>query len=126
MGISKQDLLEQMDNIPRMERAIIKTLIEDALDDGCAVKHNDGEDDTVMIYYDPTDGVAKETLVDIVMRELHTTDEQYLIFYKGESKIGWVHLVYGNDGYDVIADHTDSDEMERLVAGAMELAEKFG
>jgi hypothetical protein len=59
------------------------------------------------------------------MNEINQTDEEYLIFYYGGSKIGWVQLVYGNTGFDVVCDHTQSTEMERLLSRAMALADKF-
>lgn len=37
--------------------------------------------------------------------------------------IGWVYLVYGNDGWDVISDYTTN--LERLLRGANKLSDKL-
>lgn len=103
-----------------VERAIIKTIIEDALDQGYVVAHHDGEEYTAYSL-----GMGKATATDRIMEELYATDEEFLVFFRGRSKAGWVKLVYGNDGHDVVADHTDSQEIERLLSGAMELADYF-
>lgn len=39
--------------------------------------------------------------------------------------IGWVYLVFGNDGYDVISDYTCNLDELGLMAGANELAKKY-
>ena len=58
------------------------------------------------------------------MKQLHACDEEGLIFHDAEGRrVGVVSLVYGNGGYDVIADHTVNDQMTALVAGADRLAE---
>lgn len=36
---------------------------------------------------------------------------------------GWVYLVYGNDGYDVISDYTTN--LEKLLKGANKLSDKM-
>jgi hypothetical protein len=120
----------------RMEYAIIKTIIEDALDYGYMVTHHNGEYATAMVsanqHYsrdrieDDPEPLTKERATNIILKELHSTDEERLIFHDttGQS-LGFVLLVYGNDGWDVIADHTDSPEMDELLAGAFELADSY-
>jgi hypothetical protein len=46
---------------------------------------------------------------------LMSTDEDYLMVYEPGKKerLGWIHLVYGNDGYDVVSDYTTN--LEALV-----------
>ena len=42
-----------------------------------------------------------------VMASIRQTDEEHMFFVHPDSpKMSWVFLVYGNDGYDVIADHS--------------------
>lgn len=112
-----------MKTVNEMERAIIRKLVEDALRDGYAVKHNDGEEYTIKV--ESLNGNNVSTLVDAIMQEIHSTDEEYLVLYKGQSRIGSVSLVYGNSGWDVIADHTDTVEMRELLKGAEALAESL-
>ena len=107
----------------RMERAIIKTIIEDALEMGYTVSHNDGESMTTSARVD--DVTTKEDAVSKLLKEIQACDEEYLYFHKNGRAIGFVLLVYGNDGYDVVADHTDSHEMDQILAGANELADSF-
>ncbi len=47
------------------------------------------------------------------MRHVRRTDEDVLHFgYDGQPSLGWVYLVYGNDGYDVVNDYTTNlDEL---------------
>lgn len=118
---------EKMTPTQEIERLIIRKLVEDALREGYTVKHNDGESDTVTV---STDGIRKSdeaisALADEVMKWIQQTDEEHLIFSIGGSRVGSVFLVYGNDGYDVIADHTDTDEMRHLLIGAEALAESI-
>ena len=112
-----------MKTVQEMERAIIRKLVEDALYNGYTVVHNDGEENTCHVYADGSYDVP--LLAGKIMDEIQATDEEYLIFYVGESKIGWVMLVYGNSGWDVVADHTATTEMEKLLSGAMALADKL-
>ena len=63
-----------------------------------------------------------------VMKLLGECDEDYLFVYasapsqiKTGWKIGWVHLVYGNDGNDVIADY--SCNLEPQLAAVLAYAE---
>ena len=107
----------------RIERAIVKKIVEDALELGYNVTHSDGEDYTITVRID--ENTTKEEAVEDIMDELHATDEEYLFFFKGGKRIGSVTLIYGNDGHDVIADNTATDEVERILAGATELADNY-
>ena len=107
----------------RMERAIIKTIIEDALEMGYTVSHNDGESITTSARVD--DVTTKKDAVSKLLKEIQACDEEYLYLHKNGRGIGFVLLVYGNDGYDVVADHTDSHEMYQILAGANKLANSF-
>lgn len=114
-----------IENIARIERSIVKTIIQDALDFGCVVTHHNGEENTITVR--PTDD--REKAVSDMMDEVRQCDEESLIFTDANGwpgkRIGFVFLVYGNDGYDVICDHTDSEEMDQILAGANELASKY-
>lgn len=41
-----------------------------------------------------------------IANALYSTDEDQLLFYKGDEYMGWVRLIYGNDGWDVINDYS--------------------
>ena len=46
-----------------------------------------------------------------IMKLLGECDEDRVIVYSpAKGRVGWVHLVYGNDGNDVIADYTTNLE----------------
>jgi len=118
-----------------LERAIIRTMVEDAFDMGLLVTHHNGEEVTAsvrVISDDEIDGVrgrTKEQAVDAIMEQVQQCDEETITFkeWRGLSKprrIGNVFLVYGNDGYVVICDYTANDEMEQILAGAIEYSDK--
>lgn len=109
-------------NIARIEREIVSTIIQNALDLNYTIIHHNGEETTAAAH--PNGNRAKDFRK--MMNEIRQCDEEYLIFKNADGKrIGSVFLVYGNDGYDVINDHTDNDEMNKILASAFELAEKF-
>ena len=57
-----------------------------------------------------------------IMRDLGECDEDRIIVYSPtKGRIGWVHLVYGNDGNDVIADY--SCNLEPQLAAVLAYAE---
>jgi hypothetical protein len=116
--------MSKFEQIKQMERDIIRTIIEDAFESGCSIVIDNGEDKSERFTMNLLHNTKAEC-VDEVMNEINQTDEEYLIFYYGGSKIGWVQLVYVNTGFDVVCDHTASTEMERLLSRAMALAYKF-
>jgi len=57
------------------------------------------------------------TLKREIMRDLGECDEDRLIVYNADlTRIGWVHLVYGNAGWDVISDYTTNLEPQLIPA----------
>ena len=67
--------------------------------------------------------------VDAIMRAIQSSDEDTLVVCKFDTlndqwnSYGYVYLVYGNDGWDVISDNTVN--LEKDLAPATQLAEKF-
>lgn len=59
----------------------------------------------------------------VVLAGMFATDEERLFLFKGEKWDGWVSLVYGNDGFDVMADYSIS--LDALLKPAYELARKL-
>ena len=110
-------------DIALIENEIVFTIIQNALDLGYTVIHHNGEDATVTAYPDDED---REAIIKEMMEEVRQCDEERLIFRdKKGSRVGMVYLVYGNDGHDVICDHTDNDEMTNILSRANALAESF-
>jgi hypothetical protein len=97
-----------------IERAIVERLVSDALFfHGYSVSHSDGEALTV----------ERSRDIGPIMAQLYSSDEESLMFHDADGHhVGAVTLVYGNDGYGVLADHTLNDKMTTLVAGARRLA----
>jgi hypothetical protein len=103
--------------IVEIERAIVERLVSDALFfHGYSVSHSDGEVLTV----------ARSRDIGPIMAQLHSRDEEGLIFHDPDGRrVGVVSLMYGNSGYDVIAYCTVNDQMTALVAGAERMATSF-
>jgi len=93
--------------IESMERQIIKALVNEAFKQGFTkiIIDNGGDDDEHITC----------TNVEEVMASIRQTDEEHLLFVHPDDPkmfdgfyLSVVFLVYGNDGYDVIADHSSS------------------
>ena len=115
--------LDVADRVPvwlrhRHARAIAERLVTDAIAQGYQVSVNDGE---AWVVKRSTDSKA-------IMAALFSTDEDYIRIRKDgeQSSVGTFTLIYGNDGWDVIADWSYSVEteavMQRIQRGASELA----
>ena len=91
--------------IESMERQIVKALVNEAFKRGFTKIIIDNGGDAGE---DITCTNTKE-----VMASIRQTDEEHMFFVHPDNpKMSWVFLVYGNDGYDVIADHSTSlDEL---------------
>lgn len=98
----------------KIERAIAREAIKGLLADDFKISVFDGEQTTLK---DSTDAAAIEAA-------MFTTDEDQLhVSHQHVDEKGWVLFIYGNDGHDVIADHTTNLEMS--LKGATELADKI-
>lgn len=111
--------LDVADRVPvwlrhRHERAIAERLVTDAIAQGYQVSVNDGE---AWVVKRSTDSKA-------IMAALFSTDEDYIRIRKEgeEGSVGTFTLIYGNDGWDVVADWSYSAEteaqMEQIQRGA--------
>jgi hypothetical protein len=103
-----------------LEKRIVRKIVQNAIAIGYTVSLNDGEAWTV----------KRSVKVTEVMEAVQTTDWDFLKFRyaEGEKKgepVGTVHLVYGNDGYDVIADYTDNAEIEKILETAKAYTAKY-
>ena len=92
----------------RVEQTIALTAAQVLLDAGFSLGVNDGEEITI----------HHSRNIEDIKDALFTTDEDYLYVYraKGDRKDtrpdGWVQLVYGNDGWDVISNYCDVDLLD--------------
>lgn len=107
-----------------IERAIARELVTHILSLGYGVRVHDGGDWA---------GGTRHTLSE-VMDDLMSTDEDKLYVRMNQpdqdgtlyKSVGWFHLVYGNDGWDVIADQTNSELCDTCGEVAQELADALG
>lgn len=85
-----------------VEKKIISALVKQSIEAGYLITVHNGEEDTI----------EHSISHDDIMKSIMTTDEEWLYMYKPGEKnyFGWVYLVYGNDGWDVISDYTTNLE----------------
>jgi len=96
-----------------IERRIAKASAQGLIDAGYSVSVFDGEE----VAQAPTKDINK------IMAALFSTDEDWLFAHDGDRRVGYVMLVYGNDGWDVMADYNTN--LETALAAANELADKL-
>ena len=100
----------------KIEKRIIRQIIKNALARNWNVSVYDGEEITL---------VNSKNLTEII-KATFTTDEDGLIFRDADGEyVGQVALVYGNDGWDVVSDHTASDVMRDFMAPITELSDRL-
>lgn len=108
-----------------VERAIVRRAVRDILaaDDGAyCISVYDGEEYPVKRSRD----------LDKIMSNIGQCDEETIIVRHFNQdgttggQLGCIYLVYGNGGWDVIADHTDSPLMHELLQEANRLANVLG
>jgi hypothetical protein len=90
-----------MNIIESMERQVIKALVTEAFKQGFTkvIIDNMGDNES--------DDFITCTNLEEVMASIRQTDEEHMFFaHPDVAKMPCVFLVYGNDGYDVIADHS--------------------
>lgn len=96
----------------KIERNIARSAVKALIADGYTVDVFDGEE-TVL---------RASTSIKAIMAAMFTTDEDQLTANKGDVT-GWIHFVYGNDGWDVISDYTTN--LEAVLRSTNELADKL-
>lgn len=81
-----------------VELAIVRKAAADLIAAGYLITVDDGDDEPV----------RKSKDIDAIMDAAFAVDEAYLYVYSGEgqAKCGFVRLIYGNTGWDVISDHS--------------------
>jgi len=89
----------------KIEKKIIRAIVNSALASNWSVSVYDGEEWTVKKSVSTTE-IIKATM---------TTDEDVLRFHDADGVVGSVFLVYGNCGWDVVADHSANERMEAFM-----------
>ena len=108
----------------KIERNIVEQVVRSAIEAGYELSVDDGEEITLKRSRDRA----------AVMKAMFTADEDTLWVHRPEDNdptddghwrhgFGWVYFVYGNDGHDVICDHTTN--LEDLLKRASALADKY-
>lgn len=97
-----------------IEQRIIIKAVQDILAAGYLITVCDGGEENP---------VEKSSDFHEVMAALMNTDTDELLLFKPNEwqQKGWIQLIYGNDGWDVIANHTVN--IEPVLKGANELAD---
>lgn len=99
----------------RIEREIATKIVDDALAAGYSISVDNGGDE-----YEIKESTDKNAILAVMF----ATDEERVILSKdGKHHSGWVYLVYGNDGWDVVCDY--STNIKDVLAGADVLADKY-
>lgn len=99
----------------RVEWAIIRAVVTDAIKMGLTVTVHDGDDYAV----------RRSADLEAIRAGLFATDEESLIFHDaGRRGVGRVSLVYGNGGWDVIQDYYGG-VTPQVVARAERIADRM-
>lgn len=106
-----------------MERHIIRHFVKSLL-------ARDGAPYTISIYDGEEWPVTGSRDVAAIMADIGACDEEWLVVRQktpeANRNVGKLYLVYGNDGWDVIADCSATDELDMLLKETTELADAFG
>ena len=79
----------------RMERRVVRSACEELIAQDCVLSLYYGEGDF---------GVTLTDSADAVIKEMHACDDEWIRVYRDGKFLGSIWLVYGNDGWDVMAD----------------------
>ena len=105
-----------MEKRQRIEKEIVRQVVESLTAAGFKLNIDVDGDYTLLI---PTNDVEK-----LVGAMFQTDEERLYVFREGQKNpFGWVFFVYGNDGWDVIADFTVN--VEDYLTDAMTMADNF-
>lgn len=97
-----------------IEKKITRRIISDAIAAGYLILVDEIMDE---------EGPSKD--LKHLMEQVSQMDEDRLMFYKPDDLkkcVGWVFLVYGNDGWDAISDYTTN--LEDVLVGANKVADQ--
>ena len=83
-----------------MEDQILRTAVFELLDHGFAL--------TVDVWSHDNYVLDRCTHGEDVLAKLGTYEDERLLARRGDKIIGWLHFIYGSNGYDVLVDWTGS------------------
>ena len=95
----------------RMELDIVNKLIDTARDAGYQMKISEYEEDG-------------ETDYDFKTAAFNLDDARVFVYDNDGEKLGWVRLVFGNSGYDLVSDFTTN--LEDFLGPVTDLADSLG
>lgn len=100
----------------KLEMSVIRAALKAGLKKGYVVS-----------VYDGGEWVVKyETNLTKIVKALRSSSEDIITFRKPDlTRVGSLFLVYGNMPYEVINDHTDSEEMDAIYKAAEVVADKI-
>jgi len=97
-----------------MERQIVRKVIDDALAAGYSIDVFDGEEDAI----------TKSTDAEAIFKEMFACDEEWIYLRKdGAEPFAWIYFIYGENGWDVINNHTVN--IEDLLKGTFDLVDQL-
>jgi hypothetical protein len=98
-----------------VERIIARRVLLDLIAAGYSINIDNGGD---------TEELSSPSIkIKEILAVMFATDNEDIIVYNGPKFIGWVRLIYGNDGYDTVSDYTVN--LEKVLRGANKLADKY-
>jgi hypothetical protein len=95
------------------ERQIAQKIIEDGIAAGYTIDVYDGGATVLKRSIDP----------EAIVGAMFSTDSDLLVFHEGDRRMGTVWFVYGNSGWDVVADYSIS--LEHIMANADKLSDEL-
>lgn len=98
-----------------IEKLIARKLMENAIAAGYVIQIDNGEDHS-----------PKTKDIELLVKKLQETDTDYIYMFKDEKEKRpdhWAFFVYGNSGFDVIANY--NSDAEELLAPVMEYSGTF-
>lgn len=98
----------------QIEYQIAKAFVTRTIESGYNISVDDGENET-----------RPFKRARSVLRAMFTVDIEHLRVWKDRKRIGWALFVYGNEGFDVISDHTTNLNDLNLMSEADRVAQAF-
>lgn len=90
----------------QIERSIIGQLVDVLLSRGYNISVDNGGDE-----YECRYSINRHEIIGSLM----ATDHDTIRYYEGTRRLGWFVLVYGNDGWDVVADHLNNKRTNSIM-----------
>jgi uncharacterized protein YtpQ (UPF0354 family) len=104
--------------VAQMDRAIVEQLVNDLLAAGLDLTIKNTTDENGPDWITTNDR-------ELVLHNLGHMEEDTIRAYDKGRYVGLFYFVYGNDGYDVLADYTSTEEVERLLMTVNLMSEEY-